>query len=118
MAKIDDTMEQLKKMVADSIAAAMAAQKAAKPPAAKRGRKPLTDEEKAKNRAKTDEETVKNFQKAGYKDVQPRVNVLTYNKWLEQGRRVKKGEKSIKCGSFPLFHLDQTEPVATEGTVH
>ena len=110
MAKVEVTLEQLQKMVADGVAAAMMAQKATKS-TKKRGRKPMSDEEKTKNRDKIDVETIANFQKSGYKDVQPRVNVLMYNKWLEQGRRVKKGEKAVKCGSFPLFHIDQTEPI-------
>jgi hypothetical protein len=54
------------------------------------------------------------FKAKGYKDVQPRVNVMTYDKWIENGRRVRKGEKSVKCGSWPLFHLEQTDPIATQ----
>ncbi len=116
------------KMIADGIAAAMAAQPQKNAKGKKKAGAPrLSDEEKAKKRAAVDAETVKNFKAAGYKDVQPRVNVLTYGKlnddgtfsgWLGQGRRVKKGEKAIKCGSFPLFHKDQTEPFKMQGTVH
>lgn len=80
----------------------------------KKGHTPLTDEQKAANRAKVDIQTLANFTAKGYKDVQPRVNVMTYNKWIEAGRRVKKGEKSTICGSFALFHVDQTEQIATQ----
>jgi hypothetical protein len=120
-AKTSIDLGDLQKMIAESIAAALAADKEerkTKGKAAKPGRKPQTDEEKAKNRAKVDAETVKNFEAAGFKDVKPRENVMTYNRWIEHGRRVKKGEKSVKCGSFPLFHIDQTEPLTTQGTVH
>ena len=41
--------------------------------------------------------------------VEPRFNVLTYKKWLEKGRQVKKGEKGFSVGPFKLFHKDQTE---------
>ena len=111
--------EALQKMIADSVAAALAANaETRKAKGSKGGRPKLSDEEKAKNRAKTDAEAVKNFKAEGYKDVQPRINVMTYLKWVENGRRVKKGQKAIKCGSFPLFHVDQTEPIKPEGTVH
>lgn len=89
-----------------------------------------TDERKAA----LDAATIVAFTKAGYKDVQPRVNVLTYGKaadgdkpatgWLAQGRKVKPGEKSVHVKApgmrgrgIPLFHVSQTEeitPVANE----
>lgn len=113
------TPEALQAVIATAVAAALAAKgKKAKGTGEKKGRKPLTDEQKAANKVKVEAETVKTFKAAGYKDVQPRVNVMTYNKWIENGRRVKKGEKSIKCGSFPLFHIDQTDPIKADGTVH
>lgn len=77
-----------------------------------------TDGEKAARMAANDAECVRVFTAAGYKDVQPRVNVLTYGKekpdgtktgWLSQGRRVKRGEKGLRVGPFNLFHVDQTE---------
>lgn len=84
-------------------------------------KKPKANEaDKAARMAANDAECVKVFTAAGYKDVQPRVNVLTYGKekpdgtktgWLAQGRRVKKGEKSLQVGPFRLFHLDQTEAI-------
>lgn len=112
------TPETLQQAIATAVAAALAAKATKKAKGAKKGRQPLTEEQKAANRLKVEAETVKAFKAAGYKDVQPRVTVMTYNRWIENGRRVKKGEKSVKCGSFPLFHLDQTEPIRAEGTVH
>lgn len=79
--------------------------------AKKGGRKPLTDAEKAVFIAKNDAEAVKAFAERGIKDVKPRENVLTYNKWIEKGRIVKRGEKSVQIGPFRLFHESQTEPV-------
>jgi hypothetical protein len=106
------TEEQVAELITKAVATALQAKKGnKKAKAAKPGRKPLTDEQKAENRVKTDAATVANFTAKGYKDVQPRENVMTYNKWIENGRRVKKGEKSVKCGSFALFHVNQTEAI-------
>jgi hypothetical protein len=62
-------------------------------------------------RQKVDTEAlaVKAFRRAGFGDVKPNVDVLTFNRWLIAGRRVKKGEHSIKVGGLRLFHTSQTE---------
>lgn len=73
-----------------------------------KGREKLTDAEKAVYAAKNDTACVEAFTKAGYADVQPRVNVLTYDKWVAQGRRVIKGQKGVVVGPFRLFHVTQT----------
>jgi len=65
-------------------------------------------ESEARRKA-NDEECIRVFKDAGYEVVEPRCNVLTYKKWLEKGRRVKKGEKSLSVGPFKLFHEEQTE---------
>lgn len=101
-----------------AITAAVVAAKGKRAKGEKKGRKLLTEEQKDERRAKVDAQTVAAFEKLGYKNVVPRENVRTFNKWIENGRRVKKGEKSVKCGSWPLFHFDQTEPVKIDGTVH
>jgi len=67
------------------------------------------ERERAARRKANDEECIRVFKAAGYKAVEPRFNVLTYKKWLEKGRRVKKGEKGLSVGPFKLFHEDQTE---------
>ncbi len=105
------TKDDLAAMLAQAVAAALAAKPKRAAKGEKKPRTPLTEEQKAERRTKVDEVTVANFKAKGYKDVQPRVNVMTYDKWIENGRRVRKGEKSVKCGSWPLFHLDQTDPL-------
>ena len=84
-------------------------------------REKLTDAQRDAYKAANDVAAVEAFTKAGFKDVQPRVNVLTYGKikadgtktgWLAQGRKVKKGEKAIRVGPFALFHESQTEVLA------
>ena len=91
-----------------------------------KGRVKPTPEVTAARMAANDAECIKVFTAAGFKDVQPRVNVLTYGKqkpdgsltgWLGKGRRVKKGEKHHRVGPFRLFHESQTEPL-TADTVH
>jgi len=67
-------------------------------------------------------------------DIEPRVNVFTYNAWLALGRRVKRGEHGVKITTWigtsfkdeetgerkpgkrrpkttTVFHISQTEPV-------
>lgn len=78
----------------------------------KKAKGKLSDADRAAYMAKNDAECVAAFTKAGYKDVQPRINVLTYDKWVQSGRLVRKGEKSVKVGPFSLFHLTQTDPIA------
>lgn len=72
-----------------------------------------TPEESEARRKANDEECIKVFKAAGYKVVEPRFNVLTYNKWIAKGRKVKAGQKGHQVGPFNLFHEDQTEPLTT-----
>jgi len=85
--------------------------KSRKPAKKKGGRVKPTAEETAARIAANDAECIKVFTSAGFKDVQPRKNVLTYNKWMQAGRKVKEGQKSHKVAGFSLFHLDQTQPL-------
>lgn len=105
-------------LIAEAVKAVLAAQglkapakkaKGRKAKAKKGGRKPLTDAEKAVFMAKNDAEAVAAFAAKGIQDVKPRENVLTYRKWFEKGRIVKKGEKAVRVGPFNLFHVSQTE---------
>tara|TARA_R110000868_G_scaffold139053_1_gene353772 strand:+ start:1610 stop:2011 length:402 start_codon:yes stop_codon:yes gene_type:complete len=79
-----------------------------------RGHQKLTEAEKADYRASNNAEAVKLFTAKGAVGLTPdnvREFVMTYDKWLDQGRRVRKGEKSTKVGAFSLFHVSQTDPV-------
>lgn len=109
------------KAVADAVAALTS--KPIKGKSKGKGRVKPTPEETAARKAANDAECIKVFTAAGFKDVQPRVNVLTYGKvkpdgtitgWLAQGRKVKAGEKAHRVGSFNLFHIDQTEAIPME----
>jgi hypothetical protein len=109
-------MEMTQTQLAAAIAKALANTRTSKAKKAtktkKAAGKKITDEQRAAFMAQNDEACLKAFTKAGYKDVQPRVNVLTYNKFIAQGRMVRKGEKAVKVGQFSLFHVSQTDPVA------
>jgi hypothetical protein len=61
--------------------------------------------------AENEWKTIKAFKKAGFKDVKPRENVLTFNKWMELGRRPVEGSKSLRINNLRLFHIDQTRPL-------
>ena len=105
--------------IAEAVAKALAAKGASngRRKSKKKGavRAKSTDEQKAVRAAANAVEAVKLFTDAGYDNCVANVTILTYGKWAEQGRIVKKGEKALRLNGgagYPLFHLDQTEPVA------
>jgi len=101
--------EQLQQYIDEALAKqaaafklAMADQQAAKPQAASVS-------------AKNELAVVRTFKKAGFKDIQPRVNILTFNRWRDlHGRRPVEGSKSLKVNGLRLFHFDQTRPLSKE----
>lgn len=102
--------EALKAVLAKQALAATGKPKAKKNAKGKKGgRKPLTDAEKAVFMARNDADCVAAFAAKGLKVV-PRETALTYRKWFEKGRIVKKGEKAVRVGPFNLFAFEQTEP--------
>lgn len=105
MANITLSSEQLQALIAQAVQAALGSPVAA----SKSGVDGKTDRS-----LKNEIATVRAFKKAGYKDVQPRVNVMTYNRWIANGRKVKKGEQSIKVKNLRLFHVSQTETITAE----
>jgi hypothetical protein len=56
--------------------------------------------------------TVRAFKRAGYSDIKPRENVMTYNRWIAAGRKVKAGEKAVRVRNLRLFFITQTEPLS------
>lgn len=119
MTEVKISPEMLAKLVADAVAAAMAQNKEQ---AMANGKAKSQDE-----KIKRDVAIAKAFEKAGYKDIvlmdttkllpqQPNVTILTYNKWLELGRKVKPGEHSVKVRGYHirLFHKSQTEIMSPE----
>lgn len=75
------------------------------------------------------------FAEKGIFDVEPRVNVLTYNAWLAVGRQVRRGESGVRvvtmvsakakaaesgegegkgfkfARTVSVFHVSQTDPI-------
>lgn len=78
-----------------------------------KGRVKPTPEQSAANVAASEAECIRVLTAAGYKDVQPKKNVLTHKRWKAAGRIVRKGEKAHRVGPFNLFHIDQTDPITT-----
>jgi hypothetical protein len=79
-----------------------------------RAAKPQAANGKSDVSAKNELQTIRVFKKAGFKDIQPRINVLTFNRWIEAGRRPTEGSKSLKVAGLRLFHLSQTRPLTAE----
>ena len=98
-----------------AIAAALQSPNLTKPKVRKaKGQKrvKLTDEQKAVNAKANAEVAEKMFAEAGFKDCQAHVTIKTYDKWVESGRRVKKGEKALRTPKgVALFHLSQTDEI-------
>jgi len=69
---------------------------------------------KANSAAAMEAAVVKAFKRSGFQDVQPRVNCLTFNKWIEKGMRPKEGEKAVKVKNLRLFHQSQCRPLTKE----
>jgi hypothetical protein len=67
---------------------------------------------KSDTSAEMDALVIRNFKRAGFGQVIPRVDTKTFGKWVEEGLRPKEGEHAIKCKSLRLFHASQTEPIS------
>jgi hypothetical protein len=59
-----------------------------------------------------DKLTIQAFKRKGFTDIHPRVNVLTYSRWVEKGFKVKPGTKAVRIKSLRLFHETQVEPIS------
>jgi hypothetical protein len=85
---------------------------------AKKSRQPQSDEQRTVNAAKNAVDAVSTFEALGYTNCVANETILTYGKWEGKGRRVKKGEKSTRINGgkgYPLFHIDQTEVIPSDG---
>jgi hypothetical protein len=57
---------------------------------------------------------VKAFKKAGFGNVTPHVDVMTFNRWLSKGFRPMEGSKSLKIKNLRLFHRTQVRQLTVE----
>ncbi len=71
---------------------------------------------KAETSGEMEKATVKAFRRAGFKDVEltPRVNIKTFNLWLQEGRRPKEGERAVAIKGMRLFHVSQTRELTAD----
>jgi hypothetical protein len=51
------------------------------------------------------------FKRAGFGTVVPRVDTMTYGRWIAAGYRVKPGEHAVKCKNLRLFCRSQVEEI-------
>jgi hypothetical protein len=106
------TPEQLQQYIDEALAKQAAAFKLAMADLPKA--KPQAANGKSDVSAKNDLACIRVFKKAGFKDIQPRINVLTFNKWVEKGFRPVEGSKSLKVANLRLFHTSQVRQLTTE----
>jgi hypothetical protein len=100
------TPEALKAVIAEAVAIAMANKKADNRQAGFAGK----TERSLKNEIKT----VRAFKKAGFGNVKPHEDVLTFNRWIAKGFRPAEGSKSVKVGNLRLFHKSQVRQITAE----
>lgn len=104
-----DSMNEMRAMVDKYKGEAEAAQKAmSEKPAT------MTLAGKTTKQVQNEIQVLRAFKKAGFKDAQPRINIMTFNRWIAAGRRPTEGSKSIKAGGMRLFHVSQTRELTAE----
>jgi hypothetical protein len=69
---------------------------------------------KSERSIKNEIAVVRAFKKAGFGDVKPHVDVMTFNRWAAQGYRPKEGSKSVKIGNLRLFCKAQLRQLSAE----
>lgn len=115
MANITLDQDQLNTLIAQAVTAALG-QASVK----------STSSDRTERQVRTDTAIVRAFKKLGYKDSQIKLidrldpasektaTILTYNRWIAQGRKVKTGERAVKVKNLRFFHKDQTEALSAE----
>lgn len=100
------SLEALNKIVADAVALALANKKA--------DNKPAMNAAKSERSIKNEIATVKAFKKAGFGNVTPHKDVMTFNRWAAKGFRPMEGSKSLKVKNLRLFHVSQVRELTIE----
>lgn len=116
------TQTEMNTAIAAAVALALAAAKPARKAKSKKGSTPrqkLTDEQKALNAKGNATEAEKLFSDAGYENCVAHETIRTYDKWIDAGRRVNKGEKSLRTSKgMALFHIEQTSVIEGNAKPH
>jgi hypothetical protein len=108
------TADQISTMIADGVAKALASQGASPQPASPHFL-PKGSHASPSDLAAKDQRILNAFTRKGFKDVVLRDrnnpnadhNVKPFKLWLDSGRIVRKGSKSVAG----LFHISQTDPL-------
>ena len=119
MTKITVDAASLAAMISQAVAAALAASapvNAGKPAAKVTAKvaKPALVDGKTERSIQNEIAVVKAFKKAGFGTVTPHGDVMTYNRWLAKGFKVKAGEHALKVKNLRLFHKTQVEAITLE----
>lgn len=73
-------------------------------------------ERAARGKTKGEDKVIAYFQSLGFEDVQPRVNVKTFEQWKKEGRIVSKGQHGCSLQVFKKFQKKQTDGSTREVT--
>jgi hypothetical protein len=76
--------------------------------------KASTINDKSSTSAQNELAVIKAFKARGFGVVTPRVDVLTFNRWVAKGFRPIVGSKSIKVKNLRLFHKSQVRQLTAE----
>ncbi len=69
---------------------------------------------KSDQSSKNEMRTISAFKKKGFGIVKPHVDVLTFNKWTDQGLRPREGEHAVPVANLRLFHRSQCRELTVE----
>jgi hypothetical protein len=58
--------------------------------------------------------TIRAFKRLGYGIVRPRIDVMTFRRWLAEGYRPMEGSKAVRIAGLRLFHKSQCRPITKE----
>ena len=102
--------EELQRVIAEAVAAATAKSEFAEALAAE----PSAANGKSQASMQKEIAVVKAFKRAGFGNVMPHVDVMTFNRWVSKGYRPVEGSKSLKVKNLRLFHRTQVRQLTAE----
>lgn len=103
-------LADLQKLVAEGVAQALAA----KGKGGSKVKTAATLDGKSERSIKNEIQCVKAFKKAGFGNVTPHVDVMSFNRWAAKGFRPIEGTKSVKVLNLRLFHVSQVRELTLD----
>jgi hypothetical protein len=107
----------LKAIMAEAVATALAGQRAEFLQAMadqQQATKPAAMNGKSERSIANEIAVTKAFKKAGFGNVVPHKDVMTFNRWMAQGFRPVEGSKSLKIRNLRLFHKSQVRKLTAD----